>query len=85
MKAYALLFGLVLAEPRARAVTYWGRAIGAGHLHDTAAARDAVAQFDGMVEAVRKGDHAYRAKYMETNRDEPGRGCPSAKGRTTMP
>jgi tetratricopeptide (TPR) repeat protein len=58
------------AEPRARAVTYWGRAIGAGHLYDTAAARDAVAQFDGMVEAVRKGDHAYRAKYMETNRDE---------------
>ena len=57
-------------ELRARAVSYWARAIGAGHLHDATAARDALAQFDGMVEAVRKGDHAYRAKYMETNRDE---------------
>jgi tetratricopeptide (TPR) repeat protein len=57
-------------EPRARAVTYWARAIGSGHLHDVAAARGAVAQYDGMVEATRKGDHAYRAKYMETNRDE---------------
>jgi tetratricopeptide (TPR) repeat protein len=58
------------ADPRARAVTYWALAIGAGHLHDAAAARDAVALYDGMVEAVRKGDHAYRAKYMETNRNE---------------
>ena len=58
------------AEPRARAVTYWARAIGSKHLHDVAAARDAVAQYDGMLEATRKGDHAYRAKYMETNRDE---------------
>ena len=58
------------ADPRARAATYWARAIGAGHLHDAAAARDAVAQYDRMVEAVRKGDHAYRAKFMETNRNE---------------
>lgn len=57
-------------EPRARAVTYWARAIGAGHLHVVAAARDAVAQYDSMVDAVSKGDYAYRAKYMETNRNE---------------
>jgi tetratricopeptide (TPR) repeat protein len=57
-------------EPRARAVTYWARAIGAGHLHDVATARDAVVRYDGMVEAVRKGDHAYRAKYMEAEGDE---------------
>jgi len=35
-----------------------------------AAAREAVAQYDGIVEATRKGDHAYRAKSMETSRDE---------------
>jgi len=58
------------ADPRARAVVYWARAIGAGHLRDVTAGRDAVAQYDSMVDAVRKGDHAYRAKYMETNGDE---------------
>jgi len=39
-------------------------------LHDVAAAGEAVAQYDGIVEATRKGDHAYRAKSMETSRDE---------------
>lgn len=58
------------ADPRAKAVTYWARAIGAGHLHDVATARDVVAQYDAMVEATRKSDHPYRAKFMETNRDE---------------
>jgi hypothetical protein len=57
-------------EPRARAVTYWGRAIGAGHMRDVAATRDAVAQYDNMVDAVRKGNRGYRAKSMETDRDE---------------
>lgn len=60
----------VAADPPARAVTYWAQAIGAGHLRDVAAGRDAIAQYDGMVEAVRKGDRAYRAKYMQTNRNE---------------
>jgi tetratricopeptide (TPR) repeat protein len=58
------------ADPRAKAVTYWARAIGAGHLHNVAAARDAAVQYDAMVEATRKSDHPYRAKFMETNRDE---------------
>jgi tetratricopeptide (TPR) repeat protein len=58
------------ADPRAKAVTYWARAVGAGHLHNVAAARDAVAQYDGMVEETRKSDRPYRAKSMETNRDE---------------
>lgn len=58
------------SDPRARAVTYWARAIGAGHLRDGAAVREAVAQFDAMVEAVRNGPRPERAKSMETNRDE---------------
>jgi tetratricopeptide (TPR) repeat protein len=51
-------------------VTYWARAIGSGHLHDVAAARDAAVQYDAMVEATRKSDHPYRAKSMEANRAE---------------
>jgi tetratricopeptide (TPR) repeat protein len=58
------------ADPRAKAVTYWARAIGAGRLHDVATARDAIVQYDAMLEATRKSDHPYRAKFMETNRDE---------------
>jgi tetratricopeptide (TPR) repeat protein len=58
------------SEPRAAAVTYWARAIGAGHLRDTMAARDAVMQYDAMVQATRNGLHPARAKSMETNRDE---------------
>jgi len=57
-------------DPRAKAVTYWARAIGAGHLHNVAGARDAAVQYDAMVEATRKSDNPYRAKFMETNRDE---------------
>lgn len=58
------------SDPRARAVTYWARTIGAGHLHDPASARDAVAQYDAMAQAVRNGPRPARAKSMETNRDE---------------
>jgi hypothetical protein len=42
------------AEPSNQAITYWARAITAGHLRDTAAARAAVQQYDAMVDAVRK-------------------------------
>jgi tetratricopeptide (TPR) repeat protein len=58
------------SDPRASAVTYWARAIAAGHLHDPASARDAVAQYDAMAQAVRNGPRPARAKSMETNRDE---------------
>jgi tetratricopeptide (TPR) repeat protein len=58
------------AEPYNQAITYWARAIGAGHLQDAAAAHEAIAQYEAMVEATRKGKEAHIAKYMDTGRDE---------------
>jgi tetratricopeptide (TPR) repeat protein len=58
------------AEPENQAITYWARAVGAGHLRDAAAAQDAVNQFDAMLDATRKGKHPYRADRMSTNHDE---------------
>ncbi|MGI8959053.1 MAG: hypothetical protein ACR2IV_04670 [Bryobacteraceae bacterium] len=58
------------AEPMHQAITYWARAVGAGYLRDVAEGRAAVKQFDAMLEAVKKGPHAYVAKGMQTKRDE---------------
>jgi tetratricopeptide (TPR) repeat protein len=57
-------------EPYCQAITYWARAVGAGHLRDLAAAQDAVDQYDAMVEATKKGTHAFKAKYMRTDQNE---------------
>jgi tetratricopeptide (TPR) repeat protein len=57
-------------EPENQQITYWARAVGAGHLRDSAAAQDAVNEFDAMLEATRKGKHPYRAERMSTNHDE---------------
>jgi hypothetical protein len=73
------------AEPRARAVTYWARAIGSGHLHDVAAAREAVAQYDGMMEATRKATMRIVANPWKPVATKAGRGYPSQKGRTRKP
>jgi tetratricopeptide (TPR) repeat protein len=40
-------------------VTYWGRAVAAGHLHDAAAAQDALKHYDELLEATRKGPRPY--------------------------
>ena len=51
-----------------RSGTYWGRAIAAGHLHDAAAAQDALKHYDEMREATRKGAKPYIADGMERQR-----------------
>jgi tetratricopeptide (TPR) repeat protein len=58
------------AEPSARAITYWARAVAAGHVRDVAAARDAVRQYDAMLDAVRKSSRPYQADYMSTDGSE---------------
>ncbi|HXM20397.1 MAG TPA: hypothetical protein VN948_03920 [Terriglobales bacterium] len=58
------------AEPYNQAVTYWAHAVAAGHLRNAAAAREAVRQFDAMMEATKRGPHAFRAQYMEIKHDE---------------
>jgi tetratricopeptide (TPR) repeat protein len=47
------------APPDVQLVTYWGRAVGAGHLHDAPAAQDALKHYDELLEATRKGPRAY--------------------------
>jgi tetratricopeptide (TPR) repeat protein len=69
------------AEPENQQITYWARAIGAGHLRDAAAAQDAVNQFDAMLDATRKGKHPYRADRMGTNHDEAHAWLAFAQGR----
>lgn len=68
-------------EPENRQITYWARAVGAGHLRDASAAQDAVNQFDAMLEATRKGKHPYRADRMSTNHDEAHAWLAFAEGR----
>jgi tetratricopeptide (TPR) repeat protein len=58
------------AQPYNQAVTYWAHAVAAGHLRNAAAAREAVHQFDAMVEATKRGPRAFRAQYMEVKHDE---------------
>jgi tetratricopeptide (TPR) repeat protein len=58
------------AEPYNQAITYWAHAVAAGHLRNAAAAREAVLQFDAMVEATKRGPHAFRAQHMSVKHDE---------------
>jgi tetratricopeptide (TPR) repeat protein len=47
------------APPDVQLVTYWGRAVAAGHLHDATAAQDALKHYDELLEATRKGPRPY--------------------------
>jgi tetratricopeptide (TPR) repeat protein len=47
------------APSEAQLVTYWGRAVAAGHLHDAAAAQDALKHYNELLEATRKGPRSY--------------------------
>jgi tetratricopeptide (TPR) repeat protein len=42
---------------------YWARAIAAGHLRQAPQARSALEAYDGLMEQVRKGKHAYYADF----------------------
>ena len=58
------------AETYNQAITYWARAVAAGHLREVDATQQAVKQYDSLLEATKQGSHSYRAKYMSTKRDE---------------
>ena len=54
----------------AAVITYWGRAIGAGHLHDAKAAEQAMQDHREAVERISKSSMAWTVKYMDNDRDE---------------
>ena len=58
------------AQPYNQAVTYWANAVAAGHLRNAGAAREAVRQFDAMVEATKRGPNAFRVQSMDVKHDE---------------
>jgi tetratricopeptide (TPR) repeat protein len=47
------------APPDVQLVTYRGRAVAAGHLHDAVAAQNALKHYDELLEATRKGPRPY--------------------------
>jgi tetratricopeptide (TPR) repeat protein len=58
------------AEPYNQAITFWAHAVAAGHLHDVAAAQNAVAEYEQMLELTKNGPRAGIVKYMTTGHDE---------------
>jgi len=55
--------------PYVQLIAYWGRAIAAGHLHDSAAAQDALKHYDELLDGTRKGDKAYVADDLTREHD----------------
>jgi tetratricopeptide (TPR) repeat protein len=81
-KAAAALQPAKGAQPQNAAITYWARAVGSGHLKDAKAAKQALAKYDEMVEAVKKSQDAYMAEFMDTDRDEIRAWVAFAEGNT---
>ena len=66
----ALTVQPVGSRPYVQSTAYWAHAVAAGHLHDPIVARQAVEQYAAAVEATRKSDKPWRAKYLERNQNE---------------
>jgi len=58
------------AKPNIQSVTYWARAVGAGHLHDAAAAHDALKHYEEGLDALRKGPKAYLVEGLRSEHEE---------------
>ena len=59
--AAAALQPIAGAPPETQTLTYWGRTVAAGHLHQPQKARDNLREYDALTENIRKGRHAYFA------------------------
>jgi tetratricopeptide (TPR) repeat protein len=60
-KSVSALEPIAGAPPETQTLTYWARAIAAGHLRQAEQARADLAEYDSLKEKVRKGRHAYFA------------------------
>jgi len=59
--AAAALQPIAGAPPETQTLTFWARAVAAGHLHQPQNARDSLREYNALIENIRKGRHAYFA------------------------
>jgi tetratricopeptide (TPR) repeat protein len=59
--AAAALQPIAGAPPETQTLTFWARAVAAGHLHQPQKARDSLREYNALTENIRKGRHAYFA------------------------
>lgn len=67
--------------PDIQGVTYWARAVAAGHLHNSVAARAAIEQYDALMDTAAKGPEPYRAGAMRRFRNEAAAWLAFAEGK----
>jgi tetratricopeptide (TPR) repeat protein len=70
------------ALPNVQVETWWAHAVAAGHLHDAAAGQEALAHYDQLLEAVRKGPRAYMVNGLKNEHDETQAWAAFAAGKT---
>jgi len=68
--------------PHVQLISYWSRAIAAGHLHDSAIAQDALKHGNELIEATRKGDKPYLADSLKDTHDVMQAWADYASGKT---
>lgn len=73
------------APPETQTQVYWAQVIAAGHLCNAGAAQNAVTAYEALLDAIRKGDHAYYAQGTGTQvrSEEMQAWLAYAKGDTT--
>ncbi len=69
------------ALPNTQLSIPWARAIAAGHLHDAAAGKEALQQYNALVEAVRKSSKSYIADNLNEERKTVEAWADYAQGR----
>ncbi len=58
------------ATPAIQSETYWAHAVAAGHLHDAAAAQEALKQYEEKLEQVKKGPYAHLLDGLKNEHEE---------------
>ena len=80
-KEALVLQPLEKARPQQQVVTYWAHAVAAGHLHDAAAAQDALKHYDELLETIRKSSTSYHADLLKNEHKETQAWAAYAEGK----
>ena len=70
------------AKPNIQLSTYWARAVAAGHLHDPAAAQDALKTYEALLDEVKKGPQAWIAGNLTNEHQEVQAWAAYAQGKS---